>query len=928
MNVPRSVRALCAVLVLLVGASGCGWFDSAEKQIARAERHIAAGEDRLAAIELKNALESQPANVHARLLLAEVSLRLDDLRFADKEVNAAAEHGAPEDQVADLRARILLGKKAYEELATALDSKAIALNEPALSTYRALAFLGVGRAEEAIASFEKALEVDPDWQRARIGLAEAYGSQGKLDMALEQLDLALDREDGNALGWLLKGTILARQGEHEAAVTALREARRHSPGQLSASQNVALLATLMEAQLGSGAVAEASETLATIAKQAPEAPLTRLLSARLAMVKQDYSTAIAETQKALSAAPQLLQAKLLLGAALLANGNLNQAEAHLSELVQQAPDSLEARKLLAQANLRLNRSERAAQVLQTASTDVSGDPEADALLGLAKLQGGEDEAAIALMERSLVAQPDNRELKLELALAYLRSGANDKALALLKGLDTRADSSRREALLIAAVAAAQGREAAIAEAERIVADDPKNVRVLNVAASFFAQLRDFARARTYLDTAQAIEPNNAITLANRARIELAAGEDDRARAVLVDLARANPADHAARIALAQIAFRNGREEEATRWLEEIRRADPKAHEPRLLLAAAYLRQSKAREAGEVIREALAAAENKAAVNSAVGQLYLQFGRFDEAVASLREATRLDASQPTYFVNLARAQVALGNDAAARESLRKALSVDPDLLAAHAAMVMLDLRGGRTQQAADRVADLKKQHANKAAVSILEGDFAMATKAYAQAEQAYGAAFTALPSGALAVRHYRARQLAGMADAAAPLRRWLELRPNDAEVRMLLAEAYAAQGKRKASMAEYERVVELAPSNAMALNNLAWMYFEDNDRRAEGMAKRAYDLAPQVPAIADTYGWILARTGKYEAALPVLERAATGQRVQADIRYHYAVVLNEVGRRDEARAVLRSLLQGGETFADLDAARRLLGELGG
>ena len=70
---------------------------------------------------------------------------------------------------------------------------------------------------------------------------------------------------------------------------------------------------------------------------ARDAAATHLIAARLALVSQDYATAVAELRPLVIEMPNLASARFLLGAALLAQGNLEQAEGHLSRLVQLAP---------------------------------------------------------------------------------------------------------------------------------------------------------------------------------------------------------------------------------------------------------------------------------------------------------------------------------------------------------------------------------------------------------------------------------------------------------------------------------------------------------------------------------------------------------------------------------------------------------------
>jgi cellulose synthase operon protein C len=920
-------RVAWAILGVL-SLSACDWFVGTEERIDRAAGHVSAGDYRAAFIDLQNAVRAEPNNVRARGMLADLSLKLGDLKAAEREVAAARANGATPSQVAELLARIRLARGEFKLLLEELENSSIQLVEPALSTYKGTALLALEQVPLAIAAFESALSSDAAWHQARIGLAEALLASGTSDEGAAEIEKVLAADPTNAIGWWVMSKLCRQRGDVQGAISALKRANEHAPGRLTLVQHNTTLATLVEAQMESGDIAGAAATHADLAKRSPEAPLTRLLAARLAILKREYSTAIAESQKALGVVPDFVPARLMLAAALLANGNINQAGAELSELLRQAPDNFEARKLLAQVNLRLHRPTDALEILQ--SRDIAGreDPQVDALLGLAKLAEGDERAAIALMERSLRAQPENSSARMDLALAYLRAGEHAKAKDLLRAHESKVGTPRRAALLIAAVAAADGQQAAIAEVERILAADGKDIGVLNVAASFFVEHGDTARARTYSERALAIDPKNATTLMTRARIASISHDLAAARTFLQRVLESDPSNSAARIALAQLALRSADQEDAAHWLQEVRSADPNAGEARMMLAAIHLQQNKIRDAEQIFREVWSAAENKAHASSAIGKLLAQAGRYDDALRRFREASQHEGSNPEHLLDIGRVQSALGNHVAARESTLRAVSLRPDDMAANATLAMIDARAGNHDAVRVRIERLKKVYPEDARVAVLQGDVAVLSRNYPEAVEAFARGYILQPSKAIALREYRARKLGGIEDAEAPLKVWLTSHPRDHDVRLLMAEAYAARGERRSAINHYELIVLDAPSSAATLNNLAWMYFEEGDARAEAMAKKAFDLAPGVAAIADTYGWILVRNGKPEAGLPVLERAAATSSTSPEIHYHFAAALSAVGERERARAALHSLLATHDDFSEANAARDLLEDLGG
>jgi predicted Zn-dependent protease len=88
---------------------------------------------------------------------------------------------------------------------------------------------------------------------------------------------------------------------------------------------------------------------------------------------------------------------------------------------------------------------------------------------------------------------------------------------------------------------------------------------------------------------------------------------------------------------------------------------------------------------------------------------------------------------------------------------------------------------------------------------------------------------------------------------------------------------------------FRRVVELAPNNALALNNLATLLAEQADHRDEALAlvTRAIDSNGRQPALLDTLGTIYIRGHQFESAITSLEEAVAGGGGDARFYFHLA-----------------------------------------
>ena len=155
---------------------------------------------------------------------------------------------------------------------------------------------------------------------------------------------------------------------------------------------------------------------------------------------------------------------------------------------------------------------------------------------------------------------------------------------------------------------------------------------------------------------------------------------------------------------------------------------------------------------------------------------------------------------------------------------------------------------------------------------------------------------------------------------------LEKDKKNVSIHFKLATLYQQQNDTKEAEAHYDAMLTEQPDNVLALNNLAFLYFQKNDPRALELAKRAYEKAPEAPAILDTYGYILIKQGQPKVGLPLLEKAATLAPKANDIQFHLAEAY--VANDDTAKAItlLETIVKAEQDFSEKKSAISLLEKL--
>ena len=135
---------------------------------------------------------------------------------------------------------------------------------------------------------------------------------------------------------------------------------------------------------------------------------------------------------------------------------------------------------------------------------------------------------------------------------------------------------------------------------------------------------------------------------------------------------------------------------------------------------------------------------------------------------------------------------------------------------------------------------------------------------------------------------------------------------------MLATLDISAGRKQDAEEHLQAVLGKRPNNAIALNNLAWVYQAKGDSRARGLAQRAHFLAPSGET-SDTLGWIMTKEGDAADALPLLKEAVQRRPNDRTVKFHLASALNAVGKPDEAAQALDAILDDAADFDDRGAA---------
>lgn len=924
---PRLRFWLLAVLCMLWASwAAIAQAADAERYLREAEDYLRQGEPKAAVIQLKNALQQDPKDARARLLLGKTYLLMGQARAAEQALKRARKLGVQESEVLAPLGEAYLLQGRYQEVLEEVQAGegAPAALQAAVLTLHARAELARGERDQAKAKFAEALRLEPENVQAVLGLARLALAERDYDTAGAKLDLALRLAPDNADAWVVKGELARQQGQVQEAKAAFTRA-------------VALAPTNVVAHLGKATshIAlkeyEAAEAdIDAVTQVLPEHPLANYLQAVVAYQQQDTATAEEALKAVLRVAPNHPPSLLLLGTIHYGQGRLEQARDELERYVTAAPSHVPARKLLAATYLKLSEPKLAIEMLEAVPPQGVEDAQWLALLGSAYLQAGDPAKGTEWLEKAVAVAPDVAALRTQLALGLMSQGATEQATTELEtAVDLGQGLFQSDVLLVLTYLRTKELDKALEAARQLAERLPDQPMPHNLLGGAYLAKGDMAQARRQFQRALELAPSYSPAEMNLARLDIQAGELDRARQHLENILGHDDRHLGAMLAQAQIAEARTRRDEALQWLEKAWEKNPGALQPGLLLAAHYARQGEPLKAAGIARELESAHPNDPRVLLVLGSTRLAMGEPASAVESYHKlvALRPQSAEAKYL--LATAQAEAEDLDGAVTTLEESLALKADYLPAEVALTRLKQRSGSSEEAAQLAQRIQAQHPDAPQGYELEGDIRAGAQDYVQAAQHYDEAFSRQKTASLAVKLFQARRRAGQADAAyEPLSQWLAEHPEDARVRLVLAQAYLEADKPHTAIEHYQQVLEAQPENVVVLNNLAWLLHEQNDPRAVGYAQRAHDLVPDRPEITDTLGWLLLDGGDPARGLTLLQEAAGKAPHMPSIRYHRAVALYKNGRQSEARKELTRLLREHRDFAERKEAQSLLAQLGG
>ena len=917
-NKLKLTAALVSGAFLIAGLGACGKTQTTESLLAEAQQYQQKGDVKAALIQLKNAVEKSPENGEARIALGNLELAMGDVPSAEKEFRKARSLGIPAERVLPMMGKAMAQQGKYTDILLEITPEMAAKSAP-LMALRGEALLTTGKTYDAKTAFEQALSINPNSGDALLGLARLAVLAKDRDATERYINEAVAKDPKNPEVFMAQGTLLRMKNKPDEALAAFNQTLALDPAHRTAHIEKAYI------EISRGKFPEAKTEIDAAQKNAPGNLLVTYTSALYEFTQGKYSAAQEHLQRILKVSPDHMPSVLLAGASELQLGAIQQAEQHLRKYLNAAPSDVYARKLLAQVQLKNAQPADAAATLAPALKNDAADPQLLALAGESYMQVRDFNKASSYLEKAAELAPKAAGVRTSLGLSKLAKGDQSGGLSDLEmatSLDPK--SSRATMALVQTEMGLKHYDKALAAADALAKQEPKNPQVYNLKAAVNMVKGDIPAARAALDQALALDPTFAPAVKNMARLDLVEKKPDAAKQRYEKVLEKDKNNVEAMTSLGQLAMLQNRPEEATSWFEKASNASPNAVHPAVTLGMHYLRTNQPTKALTLARKFQTTNATNPELLDMLGQAQVANKDLTGALETYSKMSNVVPKSATPQMRLAAVHMAMKNNAAATDDLKRAVELQPELMPARMAQVEMAMRNGRPDEALGIARQMQKINDKSPVGYATEGDILLAQNKAAQAVAAYDKALALGKSAQLLVRSMQALNMAGKGkEAEARGNQWLKDHPNDAMVTMFVAETNLSRKDYPTAIRMLESVVKQSPNNAAALNNLAYAYQQVKDPRALPTAEQAFKLASTNAGVMDTLGWMLVEQGNTSRGLPLLQKASSLAPNATEIRYHLAVGLHKSGDKQGARKELDTLLALNKPFPQAEDARALL-----
>jgi putative PEP-CTERM system TPR-repeat lipoprotein len=671
-----------------------------------------------------------------------------------------------------------------------------------------------GEPQRAFAEYIRAADLLPNDRELQLRVTRLLIAAGRFEDAKTRARAMVDADSSNVDAQILVATATAGMRDLDEALKLIDEAVKLDPA------NGAGLVNLGAIQMARGQQQEAEAAFLKAVAIDPKSPAAHLALANYYWSADRLEEAERELKITRSLDPTNPLANRALAMFAIANNRAAEAEDYVKATVAGAPNAL-GRLPLADYYIAMNRVDDATTLLREISQDAAALPAALVRIAGMHLRAGNRPAALQSVEEILAKHPKDAPALSMKSTILLLDGKRDEALA---------------------------------QAQAAIAASPDFIRGHYALGTVQMARNEFDGARRAFEEVLRLNPAARDARLQLARLHMRSGEVEQARSLVTDVLRNEARDPEARVLLVRTQIAKGQIAEARLATDALAKEFPGA--PSVLVTQGTLHYATGNRAAarEAFTKALSVApHNETAIQGLVALDVIE-RRPDLARGRVDALIQARPNDARALMTAARAYAATGDLAGAEALLRRALTADPMMIDAYAALTQVFVKQGKIAEARAEYGQVVKRQPNSVAAQTTLGMLHEMAGATTEAESVYETVL-----GLDARAGVAANNLAWMlAESGRDLDRALALAktavsalPENARVKDTLGWIYVKKQMYAHALDELQQAVALAPNDATTHYHLGVAALRAGDRkRAAASFTEALRLNPKFEGAAD------------------------------------------------------------------------------
>ncbi len=560
--------------------------------------------------------------------------------------------------------------------------------------------------EAAESHFRQALTLNPSHPKAQLAHAVTVLNRNRPDEAVPLFEAILSKQPWSLEAAYLLSQAEAASGRPDAAEAALQRAAemvsKVTPQDLGGNPRLLLISSLV--LYDANQLENAFAFLKSYLQVRPKDTQARKQLAKILALTGKPLEAIRELRSVAIERPRDAQVHVMLGDVYADMQEYLLAEQYYRAAIELAIPSVKLISRLGFAQHGQGRTDLAIDTMRRLVDFAPGrSAGASIFLGILYVHLGDFTSARRIADDIAARMPENLlaiNLQAVIAVAEQRYADGRRLFREVLARDAGFDPARVNLIKLDIV---QGRYERAREAlDRLLGREPGNLAALRTYAEFFVAQKDYRSATEYLEQIRTLKhdsipdaimlsqlyellgrradafavvaalqkavPGDVTVKLRLAELNLANGDVDEARSILVDAAQLAGTHGRLRIDVAEMQVRAGAFDDAIQGMQRLLSEDPQAALPRLLLGRIYLRQQRLIIADDMVSDVLRINPLNAQAMTLLGDIRIARGQFDDAVELYRLAIAVEDAG-TVQVRLYKALVLTGDTRQAVQGLK-------------------------------------------------------------------------------------------------------------------------------------------------------------------------------------------------------------------------------------------------------------------